>query len=142
MRLTMQTDYALRTLMQLAMAPDRLVTVKDVSETYGISRNHLMKVAYLLGKAGFVETVRGRAGGLRLARPAEQISVGEVVRRMEPDFGLVECLHRPGCGCIIEPACRLRGLLSEAAASFLAVLDRHTLAELTERNLALEALVG
>ncbi|HEY8594703.1 MAG TPA: Rrf2 family transcriptional regulator [Devosiaceae bacterium] len=142
MRLNVQTDYALRLLMQLAVSGDRLVTIQNVSETYHISRNHLMKVAYLLGKHGLVETVRGRSGGLRLARPAEKIMVGEVVRRMEPDFALVECLHADGCECIIENACKLRGALVQATAAFLDVLDRKSLADLTASNRQLAAMIG
>lgn len=141
MRLNLQSDYALRLLMQLAVTPGRLVTVAEVSERFRISRNHLMKVAHLLGREGFIETVRGRAGGLRLARPPEAISVGEVVRRMEADFAIVDCFPGGGGGCLISPGCRLKGVLREAMDAFLAVLDAATLADLTRKNSLLRDLL-
>ena len=141
MRLNVQTDYALRLLMQLAVSGEELVTIQEVADKFEISKNHLMKVAYLLGRHGFVEAVRGRSGGLRLARSARDICVGDVVRRMEPDFALVECFHS-GCTCLVEPACRLRGVLAAASAMFLAELDRHNLADLTAGNRSLRLLIG
>jgi Rrf2 family nitric oxide-sensitive transcriptional repressor len=141
MRLNLQSDYALRLLMQLAVNPDRLVTIAEVSDRFRISRNHLMKVAHLLGREGFVQTVRGRSGGLRLARPSEEISVGEVVRRMEADFAIVECFPGGGGGCLITPGCRLKGVLREALEAFLSVLDRSTLADLTRKNALLQDLL-
>lgn len=142
MRLNLQSDYALRLLMQLAMNPERLVTIAEVSDRFGISRNHLMKVAHLLGREKFLETVRGRAGGLRLARPSQDISVGDVVRRMEADFAIVECFPGGGGGCLITSGCRLKGVLHEALEAFLSVLDRSTLADLTRKNSRLQDLLG
>ena len=142
MRLTLHTDYALRLLMHLAVAPDRLVTIAEVSEAFAISRNHLVKVAHELGKAGFVETVRGRGGGLRLARAPERIVVGDVVRAMEEDFRIVECFDREANTCCIAPACRLKRLLREALDAWLTVLDAATLADLVAKPAPLRRLLS
>jgi len=125
MKLTRYTDYALRVLLHLTAHRDRLCSIAEISRAYGISENHLMKVVHDLGKGGFVATSRGRGGGLRLGRPAETIGVGEVVRYAEDGFALVDCDN-----CIISPLCRLSGVLGEAMAAFLAVLDRYSLADL------------
>ena len=142
MRLTMYTDYSLRLLMYLALKPGSLATIQEVAESYGISRNHLMKVAHELGRAGFVETVRGRGGGLRLKRGADRIVVGEVVRATEDDFRLVECFDPARNSCRITGPCRLRGVLREALEAYLAVLDRFTLADLAEPDALLKELLG
>ena len=132
MRLNLQSDYALRLLMHLAANPDRLVRIRDVADRFRISHNHLMKVAYLLGREGLIQTVRGRAGGLRLAHKPESIRVGDVVRRMEGDIHIVECFSNEPGGCLISGACRLKGVLHEALDAFLGVLDRYTLADLAK----------
>ncbi|MDZ4380370.1 MAG: Rrf2 family transcriptional regulator [Parvibaculum sp.] len=142
MRLTLHTDYALRLLMHLALAPERRVTIAEVSDAFAISRNHLTKVAHELGKAGFVETLRGRGGGLRLARPAEEILVGDVVRAMEEDFRIVECFDREANECCIAPACRLKRLLKEALDAWLAVLDGATLGDLVANPRPLRRLLA
>ncbi|MGE3717320.1 MAG: Rrf2 family transcriptional regulator [Bauldia sp.] len=131
MRLTLYTDLSLRLLMFLALAPDGRPTIQDAANRYGVSRNHLMKVAQQLGKAGFIETARGRGGGLRLSRPPAEIGVGEVARTTEEDFRMVACFDGGQTSCVLVPACRLRGVLGEALAAYLAVLDRYTLADLT-----------
>lgn len=131
MRLNLQTDYALRLLMHLAANPRRLVKIADVANRFSISRTHLMKVAYLLGKEGLIETVRGRSGGLRLAHAPEDIRLGDVVRRIEGDIQLVGCMTGEPGFCIISEACRLKGVLREALRAFLDVLDKYTLADLT-----------
>ena len=120
MRLTLHTDYALRTLIYLGLSEPRHATIAEISRAYGISENHLVKVVHRLGQLGFVKTSRGRGGGLRLARPAEDIIVGQVVRQTEEDLALVACFANGICA--ITPACRLRGVLGEALAAFLAVL--------------------
>lgn len=142
MRLTLHTDYALRLLMHLALAPGRLVTISEVAEAYAISRNHLVKVAHELGKQGFVETLRGRGGGLRLACPPEDISIGHVVRVMEEDFRIVECFDQATNSCCIVPACRLKHLLREALDAWIAVLNGATLADLVTRPAPLRRLLA
>lgn len=136
MRLTMLSDYSLRVLMYLGAAPDRLATIEEIARAYGISENHLMKVVHRLGQHGFVETVRGRGGGLRLKGEADKIRLGAVVRAVEEDFRIVECFGSDGC-CRITNVCILRHVLDEALDAFLGVLDRWTLAELVARPKAL-----
>jgi Rrf2 family nitric oxide-sensitive transcriptional repressor len=130
MRLTMHTDFALRLVMLLALEPDGLHTIEAVARRYRVSRNHLMKVAQSLVAAGVVESVRGRGGGLRLARPPAAINLGTVIRATEDSFALVECFDRVRNGCVVTAACGLRGPLEEALAAFLAVLDRRSVADL------------
>jgi len=129
MRLTTMTDYALRLLMYVAQRPDRLCTIAEVAQAHGISEAHLMKVTHQLGRAGFLETVRGKGGGMRLAVPPAQVNLGAVVRATEPDFVLVECFDS-GTGCALTGHCRLAGVISGALAAFLAHLDARTLADL------------
>src|SRR4051794_9547903 len=136
MRLTVHTDYALRTLLYLGVQSERLGSIRAIAQAYDISENHLTKVVHRLGRAGFINTVRGRGGGIRLARPAAAIRIGDVVRGTEEDMALVECLG-PGNACRITAACRLRGALDEALRAFLAVLDGYTLADLLDAPEAL-----
>ena len=117
MRLTHQTDYALRMLIYLALHDGRPSKVSDVATSYGISRNHLLKVALKLGRFGYVTTLRGRAGGIALARRPEDINLGEVVRRMEDGFALVDCMRSEGGTCAISPACRAVGCIRRCASS-------------------------
>jgi len=130
MRLTAYTDYALRTLMYLATRRDRLVTISEIADVHGISRNHLMKVVYQLGLTGMVETIRGRNGGLRLNREPADIRIGEVVRNTETDFHMAECFDPSGNQCLYSPACVLKGVLHTATAAYLGVLDKVTLQSL------------
>lgn len=132
MRLTSFSDYTLRLLMYAAVRKDRLITIEETAEMYGISKAHLMKIANLLTRAGYLRAVRGRSGGLTLAKPPEKIGLGDVIRATEPDFALVECFNI-GNECVITARCRLRGVLREALDSFLDVLDQHTLADLMLR---------
>jgi len=118
-RLTVYTDYALRVLMYLALKEDRLATIAEIADSFGISKNHLMKVAHQLGVAGYVETVRGRGGGLRLAKPVEAIVLGEVVRYTEPDMAIVACLKPLDAPCVIRPCCVLRRAMEKARAHSL-----------------------
>jgi Rrf2 family nitric oxide-sensitive transcriptional repressor len=133
-QLTRYSDYSLRVLIYLALDPERLVTIEEIAQSYGISKAHLMKVVHQLGLNGYVETARGRGGGLRLARRPEEITVGEVIRSTEENMALVECFDPESSQCAIEPACGLRSVLHEALAAFLAVLDRHTLGDLVARR--------
>jgi Rrf2 family nitric oxide-sensitive transcriptional repressor len=132
MRLTSFTDFALRLLMYAAAHQDRLITIEEASEVYDISRAHLMKVTNTLTRAGFLKAVRGRSGGLMLAKPPSKIRLGDVVRATEPDFALVECFA-DGNQCIITRSCRLRRFLHEGLDAFNAVLDKYTLVDLMLR---------
>jgi Rrf2 family transcriptional regulator, nitric oxide-sensitive transcriptional repressor len=141
MRLTFSTDYALRLLKLVGLEIDCLVTIEDVADRFGISKNHLMKVAYQLGQAGYLKTVRGRNGGLRLGKAPSQIVVGGVVRKMEPDFAVVEC-QNPAGYCKIAPCCTLRSAMREAVQAFLGKLDKYTLEDLLRPKLKLRQLLG
>lgn len=141
MRLTFYSDYSLRLLMHAALKPDALITIQDVAEAYGISKNHLTKVAFDLGRAGLVETVRGRGGGLRLAKKPEEIGLGDVLRVTERNSVLVECFNPKTNSCAITAPCRLKGVLNRALKAWFAVLDEYTLADLTDKNTALSRLL-
>lgn len=130
MHLTRYTDYSLRVLIYLASHRDKLATIGEIATHYGISRNHLMKVVHQLGANGYIDTLRGKGGGIRLARPPEEIVVGKVVRSMEENMAIVECFTPNTCDCILAPGCLLKNALDEATQSFLATLDLYTLADL------------
>jgi Rrf2 family transcriptional regulator, nitric oxide-sensitive transcriptional repressor len=140
MRLTNYTDYSLRTLMYLGLNREHLVTIQDIANTYGISKNHLMKVVHQLGLAGFVETVRGRSGGLRLKKEPQDIILGEVVRQTEPDLLMVECFDRVHNECILAPACGLQGVIQQATNAYFNVLNCVTLADLLRNGSSLRKL--
>jgi Rrf2 family nitric oxide-sensitive transcriptional repressor len=142
MRLTSYTDFSLRVLIYLALNPDRRPTIAEIAERYAISKAHLMKVVHQLGVAGYVETLRGKHGGLRLARPLDGVTIGEVVRCTEPDLHIVACFDAAAPACAIAPVCRLKGKLNEARAAFLKVLDDCTLAEVVGNREALAVLLA
>lgn len=130
MRLTAYTDYTLRTLMYLGVNRDRLVKIQDIADLHGISKNHLMKIIYQLGVAGFVETVRGRNGGIRLKADPKNINIGDLIRSTETDFFMVECFDRINNKCPLTSSCLLKTLLRRATDAYLAILDSATLDEL------------
>ena len=130
MRLTSFTDYGLRLLMRMAGAPDRALSTAELAQELGLSRNHLAKIVQRLARAGIVETRRGGGGGAILARPAEDIRIGAVVRLLEADQPLVECLGPAGGSCSLDGRCRLKARLRSAERAFLAELDRATLADI------------
>lgn len=132
MQLTRFSDYALRVLMYVHAAKDRLVTIEEIASSYGISRAHLMKVVNALTRAGYLTAVRGRTGGLSLGRSADAIRLGDVVRTTEPDFALVECLSTES-RCVIDGCCKLPAVLRRALAAFIAELNRHTVASIALR---------
>ena len=134
MRITDYTDYAFRVLMFLAVSGEGLVTIREIADRYGISRSHLTKVVHGLGRAGFILTVRGKGGGIRLARPAEKISVGAVARCTEQNIPLAECFPGGTDACRIAPCCQYKAVLAEAEEAFFAVLDRYTVLDLVHRN--------
>ncbi|PFG03644.1 Rrf2 family transcriptional regulator [Bacillus sp. es.034] len=133
MRLTLYTDYSLRVLIFLASKPkDELSNIKEIADAYSISKNHLMKVTYELGKMGKIETIRGRNGGIRLAQSPEEINIGKLVRATEEDFHLVECFDAENNSCIITPVCGLKHVLGKALNAYLSVLDDYTLSDLIQ----------
>ncbi|HRQ89398.1 MAG TPA: Rrf2 family transcriptional regulator [Bacteroidia bacterium] len=141
MELSRFTDYSLRTLIFAGLHADRIVTIGEVSATYRISENHLVKIIHKLGKLGFVDTKRGRSGGFQLSREPSAINLGEVVRATE-SLSLVECLGADGGHCPIVRVCQLRSVIVEAREAFLEVFDRRTLEDMLEPRKALFAVSG
>lgn len=142
MRLTTFTDYTIRVLIYLALDRDRLATAGELASSYGISHNHLTKVVHYLGQQGYIETIRGKGGGMRLALSPEVINIGLLVRQTEHNSILVECFSPESSQCRILPACRLAGVLSEAQEAFYKVLEKYTLADLIGNAGALEELLA
>lgn len=130
MRLTTFSDYSLRVLVYLGVHAERLATTGEIARIYGVSENHLMKVVYYLAQRGYIETTRGKGGGMRLAHSPEKINIGEVVRGSEENLKLVECFDAAASDCRIEPACVIKGILSRAVDAFFAALEPYTLADL------------
>jgi Rrf2 family nitric oxide-sensitive transcriptional repressor len=128
MHITRYTDYSLRVLIYLAAQGDRLATIQEIADSYEISRNHLMKVVHQLNKKGYIETIRGKKGGMRLHMAPEDINVGVLVRETEQDLSIVECFSNKGV-CKISPVCGLKGMFGEAVGAFLKTLDQYTLAD-------------
>jgi Rrf2 family nitric oxide-sensitive transcriptional repressor len=142
MRLTLHTDYALRVLMFAGIKGDVLATIGEIVRHFDISEGHVMKVVHALGKAGYLETVRGKNGGVRLARKQSQINVGAVVRDMEEELGVLGCLQGERGFCRIEDCCVLRSALRDATNAFLAVLDRFTIEDLVKPRRPLARLLN
>ena len=141
MQLTLYTDYSLRVLLYLGLNPKRMATITDIAGSYGISRNHLVKVVHNLALQGFINTTRGRGGGITLARPPAEINVGDVVRHTEMNFHLVECFDKERNTCPITAACFLKRALYEAQQAFITVLDRYTLADVLDNRDWLSAVL-
>ncbi|UPM55199.1 RrF2 family transcriptional regulator [Gottfriedia acidiceleris] len=138
MRLTTYSDYSLRVLIFLSSEPsEKLVNIKDIAEAYDISKNHLMKIIYNLGKMGYIETIRGRNGGIRLAKLPSEINIGEIIRKTEEDFNIVECFEH-GNTCVITPVCSLKHIFNNALEQFLQVLDQYTLDDIVKNNAMLK----
>jgi Rrf2 family nitric oxide-sensitive transcriptional repressor len=140
MRVTLQTDYSLRVLMYVATKGDELSNIQDIAKSFDASKNHVMKVVFELGKRGYLETVRGRKGGIRLMRKPDQINVGAVVREAEPDLAIVGCLAEDGY-CSVQKVCVLRRAFREATQAFTAVLDTYTLEDLIKPRSSLAKLL-
>lgn len=144
MHLTQYSGYGLRALMYVGLKGEELSTIAEIAEAHSISRNHLMKVVQQLAAEGFVYSRRGKKGGIRLAAPPDRLSVGEVVRALEPNLGVADCM-RADRRCVLVEVCRLRAKLREASEAFLAVLDGVTLADLLEgpaQQLVMKELLG
>jgi Rrf2 family transcriptional regulator, nitric oxide-sensitive transcriptional repressor len=141
MKLTLYTDYSLRVLIYLATFNEgKLSNIKDIADSYKISKNHLMKVTYELGKMGYIETIRGRNGGIRLAKSMDEINIGQLVRKTEENIHLVECFDAKNNNCVITPACGLKKILAEALHAYMSVLDKYTLEDLVKDPLQLRML--
>lgn len=134
MRLTTFTDYSLRVLIYLAAEPGRRATIREIAETFDVSENHLMKVVHFLGKAGLLANVRGKGGGLELARAPRQINVGEVIRATESNVLPAECFDQESNTCSIASICQLRDVLGEATRAFYKVLDRYSLEDVVRNR--------
>lgn len=137
MRLTLYSDYSLRVLIYLALKDNNKGTISEISDSYGISKEHLRKVVHNLSKQGYLKTNTGRTGGLFLAKPASEILVGEIIRKTEEDFKLVECFDPVTKHCAIETDCKLRHVLNEGLLSFLDVLDKYTIEDLAAPKIVL-----
>jgi Rrf2 family transcriptional regulator, nitric oxide-sensitive transcriptional repressor len=142
MQLSAYSDYSFRVLMHAALRNPGRVTVDEVADIFSISRHHLVKVVHDLGRHGYLETHRGIGGGFTLARPAEKIPLGDIVRLGEESETVIECTEAKNHQCRIFPACRLKGVLDEAAAAFFAVLDHYTLADLVKRPTQMRRVLG
>ncbi len=134
MQLSLHADYALRVLVYAGTHPDRVVSTQEISNSYGISKNHLVRVVQTLAASGYIHVSAGRNGGIRLARDPELIRLGEVIRDAEPNMRLVECFDKATNTCPIANVCGLKGMLNEALAAFVASLDRYTLADILNRS--------
>lgn len=141
MRLTTRTSLALRTLMFCAAHPDRLARKAEVSVVCGASENHLAQVIHQLGRLGYLQTHRGRSGGIALGRPAAEITVGQVCRELEAVVPFVDCMDRHAEGCPLQSACTLKCMFEEALTAFYAALDRYTVADLVKDNAPLQELL-
>ncbi|AFS53245.1 Rrf2 family transcriptional regulator [Leptospirillum ferriphilum] len=131
MQLTLYSDYSIRVLLYLAAKADGPATISEVAESYGISRNHLVKVVHNLSQSGYIRTTRGKKGGMVLGRNPKDISIGGLLRQTEPDFRLVECLQEESSGCPIDQVCSLKSVFRTALYAFLNTLDGFTLADIT-----------
>lgn len=129
MQLTQFTDYGLRSLMYLAAQPDRLCSVREIAEHYGISRNHLVKVVHRLSQLGYIISSKGKGGGIRLAHEPKALHLGNLVQELEPNMHLVECFNRETNTCTVVSACKLKHLLADANKTFIESLNQHTLAD-------------
>ncbi|MCG9698441.1 Rrf2 family transcriptional regulator [Shewanella sp. Isolate11] len=140
MQLTRYTDFGIRTLMYLALSPEReaLFRIAEITEVFELSPNHVSKIVHHLGKEGYLLTVRGKSGGFRLAKPAEQINLGSLVRVLENSLAPIDC-NKPYCR--FTPSCQLKGVLAEAVDAYLSVLDRYTLADMVNNKHQLKNLL-
>ncbi|TDM24595.1 RrF2 family transcriptional regulator [Macrococcoides canis] len=136
MKLTLYSDYSLRVLMYIARQEHR-VQIDEIANFYGISKNHLTKVVNNLATLGYIETTRGRGGGIRIKMAPEEINIGALIRKTEEHFNLVECFDRETNTCPIAGICRLQGVLGEALNAYLSVLDKYTLQDILFRKIVL-----
>lgn len=133
MQLTQFTDYALRTLIYIAVKKDTC-TITEIAEAFKISRNHLVKIVHKLGQLGYLQTIRGKKGGIHLSLAPSDINLGQLIQKIEPHFHLVECLDRKNGTCCIIPVCKLKHILEQAKYDFLNTLSQYTLADIIENK--------
>ncbi|MFC0179046.1 Rrf2 family transcriptional regulator [Thorsellia kenyensis] len=129
MQITRFTDYGLRTLMYVASCPENIASVKEISEYYGISRNHLVKVVHKLSKLGFLETIKGKGGGIKIAEKTDSIRLGDLIKLLEPNMYIAECFNENDNGCKITNSCKLKHYFFEASQNFINTLNKYTLAD-------------
>jgi Rrf2 family transcriptional regulator, nitric oxide-sensitive transcriptional repressor len=141
MRLTTFTDYCLRVLTYVGLKDGELATIDEIAERYAINRHHVVKVVFRLGQLGYLDTIRGKGGGFRLAKDPAEVNLSALVRQTEEDLAIVECFQEDGCDWVIEPACVLRKALREALDAFFATLERYTLADLLTPSRSLRRLL-
>jgi len=137
MQLSKFTDYSLRVLIFTAARHPGKTSITELAEVYGISRNHLVKVVNQLANLGYLDTTRGRGGGVQLGHAAEDIVIGDVIEAMEPGFDMAECFRQGDNHCRLTPVCRLKGIMNDAKTAFLRELSRYTLADLVESPVAI-----
>ena len=141
MHLTHYTDYSLRTLIFLSLHPEEKLSIQEIADFFEISKDHLVKVVHNLSRLGYIESLRGRHGGIRLAGKPEDINIGEVVRNVEPHFHLVDCFNSEAHFCKVTPICKLKHVLEEALEQFASVLDQYTLKDMvTDQETAVQLL--
>jgi Rrf2 family nitric oxide-sensitive transcriptional repressor len=141
-QLSLQADYACRVLIFLATTSASRASIREIADAFDISENHLMKVVHRLGKLGFISNVRGRGGGIELARAPSEIRIGEVIRTMETHFDVVECFNATTNTCPISPVCGLKGALAKARSAFLETLDEYVLEDVVKNRRALGSAIG
>ncbi|WP_131783661.1 Rrf2 family transcriptional regulator [Legionella gresilensis] len=141
MQLTQFTDYSLRALIYIALRKESC-TIKDITETYGISNNHMIKIIHNLSKLGLIKTTRGKNGGILMATQPETINLGQLISQLEPHFDLVPCFNKLKANCCIAPVCKLKGILHEAQATFMGILKRYTLADVLYNKSELSVLLS
>lgn len=141
MQLTQFTDYSLRALIYIALNKDSC-TIKDITDAYGISNHHMVKIIHNLAKLSLIKTIRGKGGGILMAAAPETINLGRLIVQLEPHFDLVPCFNRAKANCCIAPVCKLKGVLHEAQAAFMKVLERYTLADVLHNPQELSLLLS
>lgn len=134
MQITRFTDYGLRTLMYVAARSENIASVKEVSEHYGISRNHLVKVVHRLSQLGYIETTKGKGGGIKIAKGTEKLRLGELIKQLEPNMNMVECFDAKTNTCRITGSCQLKHYLFEATQSFINTMNKYTLADTVQNK--------
>lgn len=141
MQLTQFTDYSLRALIYITLRKESC-TIKDITQAYDISNNHMVKIIHNLAKIGLIKTIRGKHGGIVMAEPPESINLGQIIAQLEPHFDLVPCFNKAKANCCIAPVCRLKGVLHEAQAAFMKILGRYTLADVLHNQNDLSVLLN